>query len=97
MAIDITDDLVAHIARLSRLGLTREEAAEMAGHFRKVLDYVTSLDRLDVSGVDPSIFPLDTANVFRPDEPAPSIPVEDALRNAPASANGLFTVPKIVE
>jgi aspartyl-tRNA(Asn)/glutamyl-tRNA(Gln) amidotransferase subunit C len=36
-------------------------------------------------------------NVARPDEVRPSISNEEALRNAPAQANGLFIVPKIVE
>jgi len=36
-------------------------------------------------------------NVTRADEVRPSLSHEDALRNAPAQANGLFRVPKIVE
>jgi aspartyl-tRNA(Asn)/glutamyl-tRNA(Gln) amidotransferase subunit C len=36
-------------------------------------------------------------NVTRPDEIQPSLSNEEALRNAPSKANGLFVVPKIVE
>ena len=36
-------------------------------------------------------------NVFRPDEVRPSLSNQEALRNAPAKANGLFMTPKIVE
>jgi aspartyl-tRNA(Asn)/glutamyl-tRNA(Gln) amidotransferase subunit C len=36
-------------------------------------------------------------NVMRADEVRPSLPHEEALRNAPRQANGLFIVPKIVE
>ena len=36
-------------------------------------------------------------NLTRAAEVRPSLPHEDALRNAPAQANGLFMVPKIVE
>jgi aspartyl-tRNA(Asn)/glutamyl-tRNA(Gln) amidotransferase subunit C len=68
----------------------------VGGHFRKVLGYVEALDRLDLSGVDPSVFPLDTANVFRPDEVAPSLTVDEALRNAPAARDGAFLVPRII-
>jgi aspartyl-tRNA(Asn)/glutamyl-tRNA(Gln) amidotransferase subunit C len=96
MAIEITDELVAHIARLSRLALSPAEAAEIKGHFRKILQYVETLDALDLKGVDPSIFPLSTSNVFREDEVEPSLSVEDALRNAPASREGQFLVPRIV-
>jgi aspartyl-tRNA(Asn)/glutamyl-tRNA(Gln) amidotransferase subunit C len=34
---------------------------------------------------------------MRADEIRPSLSNEEALRNAPAKANGLFMVPKIVE
>ena len=96
MAIEVTDELVAHIAKLARLALPSGEIEGMKGHFRKILQYVEALDRLDVSGVDPSVFPLDTANVFRPDEAAASLPVEEALRNAPAARDGFFIVPRII-
>jgi aspartyl/glutamyl-tRNA(Asn/Gln) amidotransferase C subunit len=36
-------------------------------------------------------------NVTRADEVRPSLPHDDALRNAPREAGGLFIVPKIVE
>ena len=96
MAIEITDDLVAHVARLARLGLTSAESQEVQGHFRKILEYVRVLDALDLKSVDPSFFPLSTHSVFREDEVRPSLPVEEALRNAPASRDGYFLVPRIV-
>ena len=40
---------------------------------------------------------MPVTNVTRPDEVRPPLPHDDALRNAPAKANGLFMVPKIVE
>jgi aspartyl-tRNA(Asn)/glutamyl-tRNA(Gln) amidotransferase subunit C len=52
---------------------------------------------VDVSGVEPTAHAFPLVNVTRPDEVRPSISNEDALRNAPAQANGLFMVPKIVE
>jgi len=47
--------------------------------------------------VEPTAHAVPLVNVTRPDEIRPSLPQEDALRNAPAKANGLFMVPKIVE
>ena len=96
MAIEITDGLVAHISQLSRLALSPAEAAEIKDHFRKILQEASVLDQLDVASVDPSFFPLETRNVFRKDEARPSLPVEEALRNAPASREGYFLVPRII-
>ena len=92
--MDIDVKYVAHLARLS---LTPEEEQRIGAQLGQVLDYIEKLKEVDVSGVEPTahVFPL--INVTRPDEVRPSISNEDALRNAPAHANGLIIVPKIVE
>ena len=53
--------------------------------------------KLGVTGVQPTAHDVPMVNATRADEIRPSLPHEDALRNAPAKANGLFMVPKIVE
>ena len=50
-----------------------------------------------MTGVEPTAHAVPMTNVTRPDEVRPSLPHDDALRNAPAKANGLFIVPKIVD
>jgi aspartyl-tRNA(Asn)/glutamyl-tRNA(Gln) amidotransferase subunit C len=62
-----------------------------------ILGYIHKLTEVDVSQVEPTAHAVPMVNVGRPDEIRPSLPVEEALRNAPAKANGLFLVPKIVE
>jgi len=96
MSIDVTDDLVAKIATLSRLSLSPEEAAEVKNHFRKILLYVEELQQLDLQGVDPSLFSLDASNVQRDDEPKASLPLADVLANAPEAKSPFFVVPRIV-
>jgi aspartyl-tRNA(Asn)/glutamyl-tRNA(Gln) amidotransferase subunit C len=90
--IDVKD--VAHLARLA---LTAEEAEKLGAQLGQILGYVEKLNELDVTHVEPTAHPVPLVNVTRPDESCPSIPVEEALRNAPAQASGLFSVPKIVE
>jgi len=63
----------------------------------QILGYVEKLNQLDVSGIEPTAHAVPSLNVTRPDEPRESLPPQDALRNAPAQANQLFVVPKIVE
>jgi len=62
-----------------------------------ILGYIEKLKEVNVSGVDPTAHAFPLVNVVRPDEIRPSLTNEEALRNAPAQANGLFMVPKIVE
>jgi len=88
---------VKYVAHLARLALTPDEEKKLAAQLGNILDYIGKLKELDVSNVEPTAHAVPMVNVTRPDEIHPSLPHDDALRNAPAQANGLFIVPKIVE
>ena len=93
-AVEIDVKYVAHLARLS---LTPDEEQKIGAQLGNVLAYIEKLKEVDVTGVEPTAHAFPLVNVVRPDEVRPSISNEEALRNAPAQANGLFIVPKIVE
>ena len=93
-AVEIDVKYVAHLARLS---LSAEEEQKISEQLGNILGYIEKLKEVDVSGVEPTAHAFPLVNVTRPDEVRPSISQEDALRNAPVQANGLFMVPKIVE
>jgi aspartyl-tRNA(Asn)/glutamyl-tRNA(Gln) amidotransferase subunit C len=88
---------VARVAHLARLELTPAETEQMSGQLEKVLEYIEHLKKVDVSKVEATAHAFPLVNVMRPDEIRPSLPHDEAMRNAPAAANGLFMVPKIVE
>lgn len=88
---------VKYVAHLARLNLSPEEEKKFEAQLRQILGYVEKLNQLDVSQVEPTAHAVPLVNVTRPDETRPSLSNEEALRNAPARANGLFIVPKIVE
>ena len=88
---------VKYVAHLSRLALTLEEEQKMAAQLSSVLGYIEKLKEVDVSSVEPTAHAFPLVNVTRPDETKPSLSNDEALRNAPSKANGLFMVPKIVE
>jgi aspartyl-tRNA(Asn)/glutamyl-tRNA(Gln) amidotransferase subunit C len=94
MAGDIDVKYVAHLARLQ---LSPEEEQKIGAQLGDVLGYIEKLKEVDVSGVEPTAHAFPLVNVTRPDEVRPSMSHEEALRNAPAHANGLFIVPKILE
>jgi aspartyl-tRNA(Asn)/glutamyl-tRNA(Gln) amidotransferase subunit C len=93
-AVDIDVNYVAHLARLS---LSPEEAKKFGAQLVNVLGYIEKLKEVDVSAVEPTAHAFPLVNVTRPDEVRPSMDHDAALGNAPAKANGLFIVPKIVE
>jgi aspartyl-tRNA(Asn)/glutamyl-tRNA(Gln) amidotransferase subunit C len=88
---------VKYVAHLARLSLTPEEEQKIGAQLAQVLGYIEKLKEVDVSGVEPTAHAFPLVNVTRPDVACPSLPHAEALRNAPAQANGLFMVPKIVE
>ena len=92
--VDIDVKYVAHLARLS---LSPDEEQQISAQLGDILGYIEKLKEVDVTGVEPTAHAFPLVNVVRPDEVRPSISNEEALRNAPAAANGLFIVPKIVE
>ena len=92
--ISATD--VAHVARLARLDLTDEELSRFAGQLAAVLDHAAGVAALDTAGVAPTAHPLPVHNVFREDEPRPSLGREDMLAMAPSAEDGRFRVPRIL-
>ena len=62
-----------------------------------ILDYVELLNTLNTDGVEPLAHPLPVQNVFRPDEEAPSLPPDEALRNAPNRVGDYFGVPAVFD
>ena len=88
---------VKYVAHLARLALTPEEEKKLADQLGHILEHIEKLKELDVANVEPTAHAVPLVNVTRPDEVRPSLPHDEAMRNAPAQANGLFIVPKIVE
>jgi aspartyl-tRNA(Asn)/glutamyl-tRNA(Gln) amidotransferase subunit C len=88
---------IKYVAHLARLHLTPDEEKKLGAQLDGILGYIEKLKELDVTGVEPTAHAVPMVNVTRADEIRPSLPQEEAMRNAPRQTNGLFIVPKIVE
>ena len=64
-------------------------AAELSG----ILEHVDRIGKLDLEGVEPTAHVVELENVWRADEPWPSLPQEVALAPAPEPQDGAFRVP----
>ena len=89
----ISRDDVLHVARLARLELSDAEVERFQEQLSAILEAVSKVQELDLADVPPTSHPLDVVNVWRDDEPRPSLPVEQALANAPDSQDDMFRVP----
>jgi aspartyl-tRNA(Asn)/glutamyl-tRNA(Gln) amidotransferase subunit C len=91
--MSISREDVLHVARLARLELSDAEVERFQEQLSAILEAVSKVQELDLGDVPPTSHPLDVVNVWREDEPRPSLDVEDAFANAPARRDDLFEVP----
>jgi len=88
---------VEHIAHLARLEVSDNEIADYVDKLSSIIDLVAELGRLDTTDVVPMAHPLDMAQRLRPDEVTEADHREHYQRNAPATDQGYYLVPKVIE
>jgi aspartyl-tRNA(Asn)/glutamyl-tRNA(Gln) amidotransferase subunit C len=93
----VTADEVRWIAHLARLEVTDAEIEVMTRQLSAIVDYVNQLRQVNTEGVEPLAHPLAVHNVFRTDETAASLPVGEALANAPQHRDGFYVVPAVLD
>ena len=93
----LTADAVRWVAKLARLELSEAELDLMTRQLSGIVDFVAQLQAVDTEGVEPLAHPLDLTNVFRPDDPAPSLAADEALANAPARSGDFYRVPAVLD
>ncbi len=87
-----------HVARLARLHLSDEELKFFETQVAQILSFVEKLDEVKgVEKVEPTSHPFHFSDVFRGDEPKPSISIEEFLKKSPSSKGRFFQVPKVIE
>jgi len=91
---DLNIDYLANLARLALTGAEQEKFSRQLGD---ILQYVEKLKQVDVAGVEPMAHASPVFNVWAEDVARPGLPVEEALRNAPARRQHMIVVPKVVE
>jgi aspartyl-tRNA(Asn)/glutamyl-tRNA(Gln) amidotransferase subunit C len=93
IGMGIDRDTVLHVARLARLDLRPDEVDRLTRELDAILEAVSKVAELDLAGVPPTSHPLDLVNVWGDDVPRPSLPLDEALANAPVREGDLFRVP----
>src|SRR5438046_3335595 len=81
--MSLSAEQVRWVAHLARLRLAEDEVQTFTRQLNQIVDYVTQLAQVDTEGVEPLAHAVELTNAFRPDEPASSLPVSEALANAP--------------
>jgi len=100
----LTDTDVTRIARLARLDLTGDTRARVLKDLNGIFGLIEQLQAVDTRGVEPLTHPISAIEdvVLRLREDAATEPSSEETRgallaNAPATEDGLFLVPKVIE
>jgi aspartyl-tRNA(Asn)/glutamyl-tRNA(Gln) amidotransferase subunit C len=94
MPVDIDID---HVARLARLDLDADERERLHAQLGVILEHAAKVGEVAADHVPPTAWAIPRSNVFREDEPEPSLSQAAALANAPEAEDGRFKVTRIVE
>lgn len=95
MAVDA--ETVRRIAHLARVAIGEEEIEQLQAELNAILRFVEQLSEVDVTGVEPmtSVTPMKMKG--REDRVSDGGIAEEIVRNAPATEDHYFLVPKVVE
>lgn len=88
---------VEEVAALAQLELEPAELDLFARQLGEILAYATQVQQIDTTGIPPTAA-VGGGNADRADDITPSLPLADALANAPEAAPhaGLFKVPRVI-
>ncbi|HEX9654015.1 MAG TPA: Asp-tRNA(Asn)/Glu-tRNA(Gln) amidotransferase subunit GatC [bacterium] len=94
MPITIAD--VEKVASLAKLSFARQHLEKLQVELDRIVAYVEKLNELDTDSVEATSHVMELQNVYREDRVERWLTQEHALRNAPRTKNGYFTVPKVI-
>lgn len=92
----IDQNTIQHIAKLARLKVTAEEAAEYGDQLTKVLTHFQQISKINTDNVEPLVTPSEIEFYLREDVAVAELSTEAKLENAPDKAGNLFKVPPVV-
>ena len=93
----IDREMVQHVAKLARLGMTDEDIDVFGSQLSSILENIAILREADVSGVSPTAHASRLTSVMRADIPQSSYPPEVLLANAPAQEDNCLKVRAVLE
>jgi len=88
---------VRRIAHLARIAVKEEEVEHLAGELNAMLAFVEQLSEVDVEGVEPMTSVTPMAMKKREDLVTDGEIAADIMKNAPATEDNFFLVPKVIE
>ncbi|MFK7795277.1 MAG: Asp-tRNA(Asn)/Glu-tRNA(Gln) amidotransferase subunit GatC [Gammaproteobacteria bacterium] len=95
MALSTED--VRDIAKLAKLQINQDELDRYKQDLSRILEFVEQMNQADVENIEPMAHPQDMMQSLRVDEIAETNQREKFQQIAPATQDGLYLVPKVIE
>lgn len=93
----LSNEEVLHVAALARVDVTPQELERLRSQLNLILETFQVLGEVDTKDIPPTSFAIDIHSVMREDEPRPSFPREEMLKNAPRQEDGFIRVKAVLE
>ena len=90
-------ETLAKLMRLSALELDVDARARLGVDLRRIVALIDEMQSVDTDGVEPLAHPLDAVQPLRPDRADPNVDRATLQQGAPATRDGLYLVPRVVE
>ncbi len=85
------------VAHLARINLESDTLDDYSQALTSILNLVDEMQAIATEGVEPMAHPLDATQRLRIDEVTEQVDREQLQQQAPASEQGLYLVPRVVE
>lgn len=95
MALDKNE--VEKIAHLARLQISESDVIETGQRISNILAMIDQMQTVDTSAVKPMAHPFDAVQRLRPDQVTEHNQRDYLQKIAPATQDGLYLVPKVIE
>ena len=93
----ISRDDIEKVAVLARIRLQEEQIPALEKDLGNILELVNQLSAADTDSVEPMAHPLNAVQRLRPDEVTETNQRHAFQAIAPATENGLYLVPRVIE
>jgi aspartyl-tRNA(Asn)/glutamyl-tRNA(Gln) amidotransferase subunit C len=94
--MEVTDQLIDHLASLSKLSFNDAEKVELRSDLQKMITFIEKLQEIDTTGIEPLTHMGNSAHAMRADEVKGMVSRDEALANAPHKDEQFFKVPKVI-
>jgi aspartyl-tRNA(Asn)/glutamyl-tRNA(Gln) amidotransferase subunit C len=95
--VEVTDEIVDHIAHLSRLEFSGEKKTEIKEDLQRIISFMDKLQEVDTGNVEPLIFMTEEVNRLREDKAQVTLTQDQVLQNAPKKDSDYFRIPKVLD